>query len=264
MTNGSVKSAERVFQILEYFARTREPARLSDIAMDLAFPVSSVSALLKCMVTQGYMDYDEQRRRYIPSARLAHLGCWLSFDTYEQTDVLEEMYRLREVAQESVVLATPSDIYLEYVETLHGWDSINIRRGTRRLMVQTGTGWLFLARMTPEQARLIYRRTIAAGELRSEEFTEKAFMEKVAAHREMDLSFVHARELLRPTAHWGAAMISMIIPTPPGHRPLAIGAHGLSARLEEKSDAISSELRRISKALRGSLDTSMETSQLCI
>lgn len=249
MNNGSVKSAERVFQILEYFARTRKPARLTEIANSLGFPISSVRALLICMVKHGYMEIDDDDRRYIPAARLAHLGSWLNVDSYEQNEVLEEMYQLRELVRESVVLATPTDIYLEYIDTVHGSEGIHIRRGTRRLLVQTGTGWLFLARMKPEQALRIYRRTIASGELRRDEFPEEVFMEKVRAHREMDISFVYARELLRPTAHWGAAMISMIIPTPPGHRRLAIGAHGLGERLEKKREIITNKLLRIGKAL---------------
>lgn len=249
MTGTSVKSAERVFQILEYFAHTREPARLSEIATTLGYPVSSVSALLKCMVDQGYMEFDVQKHCYIPSARLAHLGAWLNYDAYEQALVLDEMYHLREVAKESVVLATPNDIYLEYIDMLHGWESINIQRGARRLLVQSGTGWLFLAGMERSLAMQVYHRTIEAGELSHDEFPEKDFIEKLTSHRDVNVSFVHARELLRPTAHWGAAMISMIIPTPPGHRALAIGAHGPGERLKEKRVRITAELYRISASL---------------
>lgn len=253
MTKKSVKSAERVFQILEHFARTREPARLSEVANSLEHPVSSVSALLKCMVDQGYMTFDDRTRRYMPAARIAHLGSWLNFDDYEQTAVLEAMYRLRETANESVVLATPNDIYLEYIDTLHGWEGINIRRGTRRLLVQNGTGWLFLARSDLSEALSIYRRTIEAGELRRDEFSETDFLKKLVEHREKEISFVHARELLRPTAHWGAAMISMIIPTPPGHRGLAMGVHGLAERLETKRAHIYQMFHSITTALEEKL-----------
>jgi len=249
MTKTLVKSAERVFHILEYFARKRESARLSEVAVALGYPVSSVSALLKSMVDQGYMNYNQKKRSYQPSSRLLLLSSWLNFNSYEQV-VLEEMYRLREIAKESVVLATPNGIYLEYVDTLNGWEGINIKRGTRRLLVQTGTGWLFLAQLNHDQALTLYHRTINSGELTYDEFSEKKFLEKIDSHRHTDLSFVQAKELLRPTAHWGAAMISVIIPTPPGHRKLAIGAHGLCTQLEVKRDLISAELRRIVSSLK--------------
>lgn len=251
MPANSVKSAIRVFEILEYFARTRRAARLTEISAALSYPVSSLNALLKCMVSLGYMDFDETAHLYLPSARIAHLSAWLNINSYEHTVVLEEMYHLRAVAREPVVLAAPVGIYLEYVSTLHSSEGINshINPGTRRLLVQTGTGWLFLSRIKRKQALAIYRQTVQAGELRSDEFPEKAFIEKLESHRDMDISFIRAKDLLRPTAHWDAAMISMIIPTPPGHRPLALGAHGPTARLETKRSLISTELRRISTSL---------------
>lgn len=257
MSASSVKSASRVFEILEYFARTRKAARLTDISGELGYPVSSLNALLKCMVSLGYMEFDETARVYMPSARISHLSSWLNINSYEQTVALEEMYHLRSVAREPVVLAAPVGIYLEYVSTLHSSEGINshIKPGTRRLLVQTGTGWLFLSRIKRKQALTIYRRTIRAGELGTDEFPEKAFVEKLESHREMDISFIRAKDLLRPTAHWDAAMISMIIPTPQGHRPLALGAHGPTTRLESKRDLISAELRRIRASLAQRLES---------
>jgi len=249
MVTGQVKSAERVFRILEHFSRTRKPARLSDVAASLDVPISSASALLKSMVSLGYLDYDEQERSYLPAVRLVHLGSWISFNSYEQEVVLEEMWRVREIVQESVVLAAINDIYIEYVESLHGSESIRIKRGTRRLLVQNGIGWQFLSQMEPHQASSIYKQTINSGELNKDEFPEEDFNRRVADQRGKDFSFVHARELLRPTAHWGAAMIATPIPSPPGHRKLAIGVHGLSDRLEAKSDLIATELRRIVNVL---------------
>lgn len=249
MAKGSVKSAERVFLILEFFAETRRPCRLSEIANSLGLPVSSVSMLLRCMVAQGYMDYDRASYCYMPSGRMGHLASWIESDDFEQHLVLDEMLRLRETTQESVVLATPIGLHLEYVETVQGSDSIRIKRGTRRLLVQTGTGWLFLSRMSRDAALAIYRQTVESDKLDRGRFSEAEFLEKLDSHRGTELSFVHARELVSPTAHWGAAMLSMILPVPPGHRKLAIGAHGLSERLTAKHGQISAELARISKSL---------------
>lgn len=249
MSRHSVKSAERVFRILEDFARTREPARLSDLARRLGHPVSSVNALLKCMVDLGYMEFDDTSHRYYPAARVAHLGSWLNCQDYEQTAVLEAMYLLRETVGESVVLATTNDIYLEYVETLHGHGGIKILRGTRRLLVQSGTGWLFLARSSIADAISVYLRTIELGELEQAEFSEADLLHRLAEHRKMDISFLRARELLRPTAHWDAAMMSTIIPSPPGHRPLALGVHGLAESLAEKRDKIADLFGSIVKSL---------------
>lgn len=75
----SVKSAERVLQILEYL---RESARLSDVANRLNHPISSASAL-NCMVDLGYMQFDEAARHYMPAARSPSTGdgCAWAFST---------------------------------------------------------------------------------------------------------------------------------------------------------------------------------------
>ncbi len=251
MERNSVKSAVRVFEVLEYFARFRKPSRLRDIVLYLDYPTSSVNALMKSMVAQGYMQFDETTHRYMPAARIAQLTTWINIEGFEQTVVLEAMYRLRAVAGEPVVLATPNDIFLEYVESLHGSEGINshIKPGTRRLLTQTGTGWLFMSRMPREVALAIYRRTIEAKELTAAEFPEAALLDRLEEHRDMDVSFIRAKDVLRPTAHWNAAMVSMIIPGPPGHRWLALGAHGPAARLEKKLDLIGAELRQIAASI---------------
>jgi DNA-binding IclR family transcriptional regulator len=260
MTRETVKSAARAFEILEFFARTRRPARLRDIVQQLDYPTSSVNSILKSMVTQGYMSFDPDTHCYMPAARLAHLTTWINSGGFEQTVVLEAMYQLRALAGEPVVMATPNDIFLEYVETLHRSEGINshIKPGTRRLLAQTGTGWLFLSRMSRADALSVYHRTIAANELTTREFSEATFLEKLDEHSGLDVSFIRAKDLLRPTAHWDAAMISMIIPTPPQHRPLALGAHGPVQRLEAKRDMIAAELRAIARSIGNSITPTVE------
>ena len=69
-------------------------------------------------------------------------------------------------------------------------------------------------------------------------------------HAELDISFSLAKDLVLPVAHWDGAMISMIMPVPPGHRELALCAGGRSGRLERKLELISNELQRIAEDVR--------------
>ena len=55
MDNRTVKSADRVFDLLELFERVRRPLRVGEIAERLGVPQSSVSMLLRTMVARGYM-----------------------------------------------------------------------------------------------------------------------------------------------------------------------------------------------------------------
>ena len=252
MPQHSVKSAVRVFEILEYFAHCRRPARLTDIAKHLHYPVSSVNALLKSLVVQGYMKFNARTHLYIPAARLGHVTSWINFDGFEQAVMLDAMRRLRDVANGPVALASPIDIYLEYVETLAGTNEtdLRIKPGTRRILIQTGTGWLFLSRKSRAYARSIYRQTIDRKELTRLQFPEAEFFKQLDAHAELDISFSLAKDLVLPVAHWDGAMISMIMPVPPGHRELALCAGGRSGRLERKLELISNELQRIAEDVR--------------
>jgi IclR family transcriptional regulator, acetate operon repressor len=240
-----VKSAARSFEILEHFNRERRPLRLRDFVDHLDYPTSSIAALLKSMVAQGYMIFDPHARTYLPTARLAQLVNWVPVKTFEQGVVLDIMYRLQRTTRELIVLGVEDDIYLEYVHTLRSTEGMQlyIAPGTRRLLVQTGTGWLFLSRRPREQALEIYRRTIIRGELTEPEFPMSQFEACLDDHRDRDISFSKARDLVRPVAHWGGGMVSALLPVPDAQRPLAIGVGGPADRLEQHLDEISQALR---------------------
>src|SRR6218665_3411554 len=71
-----VKSAVRVFELLEMFGAERRPLRVADIVERLGAPQSSVSMLLKSLVARGYMEFDAAKREYCPSIRISFLGDW--------------------------------------------------------------------------------------------------------------------------------------------------------------------------------------------
>ena len=73
----NVKSAIRVFEVLEFFDEVQRDASLSDIARRLGYPVSSTSMLLQSMVDAGYLVQGE-KRVYRPTPRVTLLGSWVS------------------------------------------------------------------------------------------------------------------------------------------------------------------------------------------
>ena len=72
-----VKSAGRVFAVLEYFAEIARPASAVEICTRLDLPASSTSALLGSLVDLGYLHYDPRRRVYHPTIRVGFLGDWI-------------------------------------------------------------------------------------------------------------------------------------------------------------------------------------------
>lgn len=250
-----VKSASRVFEILECFGRERRPLRLKELVDRLHYPTSSVAAILKCLTEQGYLVFDREALSYTPSPRLALLVNWVPAEEFEQGIVLDSMRSLQHLTNELVVLGVANGIFLEYVETLRSTAGLQlyIPPGTRRLLVQTGTGWQFLGLRTEMEALSAYQKTIDLGELTESEFSSTEFMQKVREQRDQEVCFVRARDLLRPVAHWGGGMVSIVLPVPEGHRPLAIGVGGPADRLEQNlfniSEALKIERDRIAKAI---------------
>ena len=69
----SVKSARRVFEILELFATVRRPWRAGAMSKHLRYPPSSTFALLRSMSAMGYLTFEKKTHTYFPSVRLLHL-----------------------------------------------------------------------------------------------------------------------------------------------------------------------------------------------
>ena len=46
--------------MLEYFSHRHEPATVADIALQLSYPQSSTSVLLRTLVTLGYLEYEKK------------------------------------------------------------------------------------------------------------------------------------------------------------------------------------------------------------
>ena len=58
MSKEVIKTAKRLFEILEYFDEMQRPLSLKEVALRFGYPVSSASAVLKSMVVLGYVDFD--------------------------------------------------------------------------------------------------------------------------------------------------------------------------------------------------------------
>jgi hypothetical protein len=89
-----VKSAARVFELLELFDAERRPLRVTEIVQRLDMPQSSVSMLLKTMVARGYMEFDAADCSYCPSVRISFLNEWAMRAPGQRQDMQDAMRRL--------------------------------------------------------------------------------------------------------------------------------------------------------------------------
>ncbi|HTH98861.1 MAG TPA: helix-turn-helix domain-containing protein [Stellaceae bacterium] len=261
-TNLAVKSATRVFDILEFFRETQRPLRLSEIAERFGYPPSSVSGLLKTMTAQGYLSFDANRRSYFPTARLLQLVSWIP--NFEEGVVMQAMKNLQKATGEMIVLGTIQDIYVEYVEVLRSSQEIQAWSppGTKRLLVANGMGLLLLSRLAGNtditrnnQILRIYRRASAMGFFKEADYPIEALAERVNTVRGQGYVFTRSRgegdifvrrteEVQIGPINPGGSMISMLVPCPPNHRPLALGIAGPAERLSRNLEQMVQKLRQ--------------------
>ncbi|MEZ5640799.1 MAG: helix-turn-helix domain-containing protein [Burkholderiaceae bacterium] len=92
----AVKSAQRVLELLEYFAEERRPAAVGEIAQTLGWPQSSTSVLLKCLSEAGYFDQDARRGMYVPNVRLALATAWIQEHLYSDSNLLRLLEQVKD------------------------------------------------------------------------------------------------------------------------------------------------------------------------
>lgn len=143
-----VKSAIRVFEVLEYFDEIKREASLSEIARRLGYPLSSASMLLQSMVDAGYLS--QTQKQYRPSLRVAMLGSWVSSSFAPQSAVLKMMEWVGAQCSQTIVLAVPEPIQVRYIRVVPATSSmrLHVTPGAVRPYPTSGLGRLFLSQMT--------------------------------------------------------------------------------------------------------------------
>lgn len=236
MSQPTVKSAIRAFAVLEVFERHQRALSLKEITQELGYPASSGSALLKSMLEIGYLDYNKDRRLYFPTLRVALLGQWVEGMLFGENHLLEAMQWLHEQSGEGVILATQSDLHVQYLQILYSDHPLQFRArpGLRRPIARTGLGWAILASRSDAEIEHILRRINAQSE---DKVNRAALMARIDEIRSRGYSFS------KSTFTEGVGIIGMVVPQAAFNRTLALGVAGYVGRLERDEDRIVDLLR---------------------
>jgi DNA-binding IclR family transcriptional regulator len=231
-----VKSAARALDVLEYFANTRAPAGVAEIARALGYPRSSTSVLLGSLVKSGYLRQDAASRRFVPTPRVALLGAWIESDTGVQ-GLLEE---LRRRTGETVILAQQNGLDSQYIQVLESQEDLRLimRMGTRRPLVRSVTGYALLSRLSDAEILRILQRSNAQAE--PDQRVEAA---ELMAHVQQVREWGHAFDDSRFTP--GGALIAALWPGCDGTPPMAVGVGGPSRRIAEQRERIVQALHEL-------------------
>ena len=225
----AVKSAARVFEVLEYFDRVRRAATVMEIARTLDYPQSSTSMLLRSLVELGYLEQDATHRAYLPTSRVTLLGSWVEPLLAPGGEVIRLMDDLGDETGEAIILGVPSGDAVRYIHVVQatGAMRLHIGAGTLRPMAISGMGRLFMTNMEEARVRQIVDRYNA-------EAADDGNKLKFASVRS-DLASIRAEgyapSLDRLTP--GIGGISMLLPVAPHGVPMAVAIGGFSKTISD-------------------------------
>ncbi|MCC7274087.1 MAG: IclR family transcriptional regulator [Alphaproteobacteria bacterium] len=162
MLNTEVRSAVRVLELLEYLARCPEAVALKDVVANLQLPKSSAHALLRTLVSRGYVERDDNER-YALVAAFRDGGGWIGGHDAQIAAVARPvMEELRDGLRETIFLGARGpggDVKtlakLVSPETIR-YDSDGTRPGPAYC---TAMGRTLLAFGDPDQAEAYLART---------------------------------------------------------------------------------------------------------
>lgn len=239
MPDGTIKSARRVFDILELFRERQCPLRLKDVVDALGMPTSSAAALLKTMAQMNYLSFESTTRAYLPTPRLSRLGGWVTTAIYEDGPIQEAVRRIGRKLGETILLGTATDIYVEIVDIVRAREPLQYYThvGTRVLLVHSGLGWPLLSELRDEEIARIYRRTIAQRKL------QRGLFPLARLEREIEQVRRDGYCLSHGMVTRGVGVVGMVVPTPAKHRRLAIGIAGPQERIEKNLTKILAAFR---------------------
>jgi len=151
----SVKSAERVLDLLEFIGAGEDGVTFVQIGKELGIPKSSLHALLDVLHGREYVQLDEDTRKYSLGVKV-----WEAGRAYQRRHGMIELARpvLRAIVarvNETVQLAELAgrdNVYLDKADSTHPL-RLQSQVGTRLPAYATGVGKALLAQLSNEEVR---------------------------------------------------------------------------------------------------------------
>jgi DNA-binding IclR family transcriptional regulator len=227
MTNGLVKSAARVMAIFECFEDVKRPLTISELVRLMGVPQSSMSALMKSLLAQGFVDYDTRARTYTPSVRVALLGSWLMGGAQNQDNLLAVMQELSADTGDTIMLGVLNGVETQYIHVINSYQRLrfHLRPGMMRPMFRTAIGLVLASLREDAEIGRMVRRVNTESERAEDLILEADVTTRINEVRET--GYIITSSLATP----GAGVIATLLRNGPSTRPLAIGIGAPNPRL---------------------------------
>jgi DNA-binding IclR family transcriptional regulator len=236
----TVKSAARALEVLEYFDEIRSAASVMDVARTLHYPQSSTTELLKSLAQMGYLSYDPQQRRYLPTHRVALLGKWIQAPHLAEGRVTQMMEELGEITHETIILAEQSSTIVRYIYVVPSRKAmrLHVGPGTIRPIARSGIGRLFLSAMPPERVQQLLRRINASAA------PDEPIINYATLKPELEMIARQGYYVLLAGVTPGSGIVTMMLPKTEGYPELALGIGGFADGIAANADKLVDAMRR--------------------
>lgn len=182
----TIRSELRALEVLEYFSRVSDEARVTEIARALSLPQSSTSRLLANLAEAGYLIHDRVRRTFHPSARVALLSMRTMSRLFGQGHLLDMMDELATRTHGPVLLTARNDTKLNVVHVVlpEGVGALCYDIGLARPLVASASGRLILGKYPDGFIQGLVRRYNAEAPL-NERIDPRRYIEEVGETRRL-------------------------------------------------------------------------------
>lgn len=204
-----VKSAARVFQILEMFDDTRTEANAADVARRLGYPQSSASVLLRSLAKLGYLSYNEGTRSYRPTIRVRLLGGWINPPLLGDSQLHRMVDDLNAATGQAVFLAVRNGMDAQYIHTAQATTTLRLHLpiGAKRPAARCSSGRALLSLESDREIKKVVLRSNAELKPGQRPIQLGPFMEQIEQTRKTGFAIARHSELTP-----GASVITCILP----------------------------------------------------
>ena len=234
MATYHVKSAQRVLELLEFFAEWRRPASVKEICQSLGYPQSSTSVLLKSLTESGYFDHEARTGMYAPNVRLALATGWIEEELFSDQGLLRLMQRVLADSGHTVMIGTQQGAHVRYLHVLQATRSGRFiaKTGSLRPLFRSAPGKMLLTTQPEREVAILLRKANGL------ETDPRLRMELGSALHERETALRTGYAMSMGTSMPGAAALAILLPVPRNHEPMTLSLGGPMHEIESDRDRL--------------------------
>lgn len=228
-----VKSVQRVVDVLELFREHQQPLKAAEICVALDYPNSSANALLKSLVSLGFLSFDTRSRSYFPSLKVTQLGEWIPGHVLSES-LVTMLRSLAEQTEETVTLSVQNDLRMQFIKVIPGTHPISLimTEGYECPLFGTAVGTALLSSYEDAQIERLMARAKRAPDSTSKDFDLADEMQEIDEARQRGFAVAYDRVFQDTGA------VGMLLPPELGEQTLVLGVGGLASRIQRRERQI--------------------------